>query len=135
LQNKVLLVALPNGGWARPVHGHPSTHILKVDDLRHPGLVDAEAACLQLARAAGLTSITAELTNLGATRCLIVSRFDRCETVAGPPGRIHQEDVCQATGIDPADARGRAKYERAGGPGRPQAGHTLEPEHKLSRPA
>jgi serine/threonine-protein kinase HipA len=117
LQNKILLVALGNGGWARPVHGYPSTHILKTDDLRHPGLLDAEAACLALARAAGLTNIGAELRDFGDTRCLIVSRFDRRETAEGPPARIHQEDLCQATGTDPADARGRAKYERAGGPG------------------
>jgi serine/threonine-protein kinase HipA len=117
LQNKILLVALPNGEWARPVHGYPSTHILKTDDLLHPGLLDAEAACLQLARTVGLTSISAELRDFGDTRCLIVSRFDRRETTVGPPERIHQEDLCQATGTDPADARGRAKYERAGGPG------------------
>jgi serine/threonine-protein kinase HipA len=51
------------------------------------------------------------------TRCLIVSRFDRREGAKGLPERIHQEDLCQATGIDPTNARGRAKYERAGGPG------------------
>jgi serine/threonine-protein kinase HipA len=117
LQNKILLVALGNGGWARPVHGYPSTHILKTDDLRHPGLLDAEAACLQLARAAGLTNIGAELKDFGDTRCLIVSRFDRREGAEGPPARIHQEDLCQATGTDPAAVRGRAKYERTGGPG------------------
>jgi serine/threonine-protein kinase HipA len=117
LQNKILLIALGNGDWARPVHGYPSTHILKTDDPRHPGLIDAEAACLTLARAAGLTSITTEARDFGEARCLIVSRFDRRETVEGPPERVHQEDLCQATGIDPTNARGRAKYERAGGPG------------------
>jgi serine/threonine-protein kinase HipA len=117
LQNKILLVALGNGDWARPVHGYPSTHILKTDDPRHAGLIDAEAACLTLARAAGLTNITTEARDFGEARCLIVSRFDRRETVGGAPERVHQEDLCQATGIDPTNARGRAKYERAGGPG------------------
>jgi len=117
LQNKILLVTLPNGDWARPVHGYPSTHILKTDDLRHPGLIDAEAACLVLARAADLTNISTEVRDFGDTRCLIVSRFDRREGSEGPPERIHQEDLCQATGTDPTNARGRAKYERAGGPG------------------
>jgi serine/threonine-protein kinase HipA len=117
LQNKILLVALGNGDWARPIHGYPSTHILKTDDLRYPGLIDAEAACLQLARAAGLTNISTDLRDFGETRCLIISRFDRREGAEGPPERIHQEDLCQATGTDPTDARGRTKYERAGGPG------------------
>jgi serine/threonine-protein kinase HipA len=117
LQNKILLVALGNGDWARPVHGYPSTHILKTDDLRHPGLLDAQAACLELARDVGLTNISTEVRDFGEVRCLIVSRFDRRETLEGPPERVHQEDLCQATGIDPANARGKAKYERAGGPG------------------
>lgn len=30
--------------------------------------------------------------------------------------RVHQEDLCQALGIDPDGARGRAKYESGGGP-------------------
>jgi serine/threonine-protein kinase HipA len=128
LQNKILLVALPNGDWARPVHGYPSTHILKTDDLRHPGLIDAEAACLALASAADLTNISTEVRDFSDTRCLIVSRFDRRQGAEGPPGRIHQEDLCQATGTDPTNARGQAKYERAGGPGFKQLAELLS-EH------
>ncbi|HZJ29826.1 MAG TPA: HipA domain-containing protein [Solirubrobacterales bacterium] len=48
----------------------------------------------------------------------MVSRFDR---VIGSDGlgsdglrRVHQEDLCQALGVDPGLQRGRAKYERAG---------------------
>jgi serine/threonine-protein kinase HipA len=133
LQDKMLLVALPDAGWARPVHGYPSTHILKTDDPAHPGIVDAEAACLHLARAAGLTSISSELPDIGGTRCLIVSRFDRLASATGLPERLHQEDVCQATGTDPIGARGRAKYERAGGPGfRQIAGLLSEHARNLS---
>lgn len=117
LQNKLLLVRLPGGGWARPVHGYPSTHILKTDDARHPGLVEAEAACLDLARAVALTTVATELLDIGDTRCLIVSRFDRRAAVGGAlPARIHQEDICQATAIDPSRNHGRAKYQRHGGP-------------------
>jgi serine/threonine-protein kinase HipA len=83
----------------------------------HPGLIDAEAACLALARAVDLTNISADLKDFGDTRCLIVSRFDRREGAGGSPERIHQEDLCQATGVDPMNVRGQAKYERAGGPG------------------
>jgi serine/threonine-protein kinase HipA len=115
LQDKLLLVALEDGRWGRPLHGRPSTHILKRDDLRYPGLVDAEAACLRVAAALGLTDVAVELTTLSDRRCVIVSRFDR--RVEGEVvGRIHQEDLCQATGTDPTGARGRAKYQSAGGP-------------------
>jgi serine/threonine-protein kinase HipA len=141
LQNKILLVRLPDGQWARPIHGYPSTHILKADDPRSPGLVDAEEGCLQLARAVGLTTITSELHDIGDTRCLIVSRYDRrvadddrpADVLPGhaadravddhrdgnadpPPSRIHQEDMLQALGIDSNDNQGRIKYERHGGP-------------------
>jgi serine/threonine-protein kinase HipA len=117
LQDKLLLVALPDGGWARPLHGRPSTHILKRDDLRFPGLVAAEAQCLALARELGLTTIESELVRLGETDCLIVSRFDRRDTNHSAVRRVHQEDLCQAVGVDPDQQGGRGKYERAGGPG------------------
>ena len=134
VQNKILLVRLPSGQWARPVHGYPSTHILKADDPRRPGLIEAEEGCLQLARAVGLTTITSEVHDIGDTRCLIVSRYDRrigdhaAEDVLpqlaaedddgadSPPVRIHQEDMLQALGIDSNDHPARVKYERCGGP-------------------
>jgi len=115
LQDKLLLVKLENGDWARPLGGRPSTHILKVDDLRHPGLIEAESQCLALARAVGLTSVESELCRIDESPCLIVSRFDRAPA-GGEVRRVHQEDVCQALGIDPDGARGRAKYESGGGP-------------------
>src|SRR5680860_1742090 len=76
LQDKLLLVRLGDGRWARPTGGRPSTHILKADDARHPGLVVAEAHCLRLARAADLTTVDSELARFGDGPCLIVSRFD-----------------------------------------------------------
>jgi serine/threonine-protein kinase HipA len=125
LQDKLLLVRLSDESWGRPLGGRPSTHILKVDDPRHPGLVRAEALCLELARAAGLTDIDSELVTIGETRCLIVSRFDR-QVDQGGVRRIHQEDLCQALGIDPESNRGRAKYERASGPSLRQAAELLD---------
>lgn len=115
LQDKLLLVHLGKGKWGRPLRGRPSTHILKVDDRRHEGLIDAEADCLELARAVGLTDIEIKRERFGDSRCLIVSRFDRLE---GPKGirRVHQEDLCQALAIDPDERNRRAKYESAGGP-------------------
>jgi serine/threonine-protein kinase HipA len=125
LQDKLLLVKLADGSWGRPLRGRPSTHILKADDPYRPGLVEAEAHCLALARAAGLTTIDTELERVGERTCLIVSRFDR----SGGPGevrRIHQEDLCQALAIDPDANRRRAKYERAGGPSFKQAAQLLD---------
>lgn len=110
LQDKLLLVATGEG-WSRPADGAPSTHILKLDDLRHPGLVAAEAACLRLAVAIGLTDVRVEETIVGGIECLVVSRFDRAVNECGAVERIHQEDLCQATGREPT-----AKYERTGGP-------------------
>ena len=115
LQDKLLLVRLPDGGWARPVHGEPSTHILKVDDPRHTGLVAGEADCLRISHDLGLTSIEPEIVELGGTTCLIVERFDR-RIEDGKLIRVHQEDACQALDRDPDANRGYGKYQRAGGP-------------------
>jgi serine/threonine-protein kinase HipA len=125
MQDKLLLVDLGDGVWGRPLHGRPSTHILKVDDPRHPGLVVAEAHCLTLARAAGVTTIEHELRDLAGEPVLIVSRFDR-HVVDGVVERTHQEDLCQACGIDPDANRGRAKYQRGGGPSLRDAARLLE---------
>jgi serine/threonine-protein kinase HipA len=125
LQDKLLLVELEDGSWGRPLHGRPSTHILKADDPFRPGLVEAEADCLALAHAVNLTSIETRLERIGERTCLIVPRFDRD---IGPGGvhRVHQEDLCQALAIDPDGRERRAKYERAGGPRLRQAAELLD---------
>lgn len=116
IQDKMTLVALPDGAWGRPVGGHPSTHILKVEDRRYPGLVDLEHACLQLAASLGLTTVTSRVEEIAGLPCLVVSRYDRALDAAGNIERIHQEDLCQATGRSPSARGGRGKYERHGGP-------------------
>ncbi len=126
LQDKLLLIERQDGGWARPVHGRPSTHILKVDDLRFPGLIAAEAQCLALARVVNLTTVDVQLVQIGDDDRLIVSRFDRTSDPDGMTRRVHQEDLCQALAIDPDANRGRAKYERAGGPSLHQAAELLD---------
>ncbi|MCP4384701.1 MAG: type II toxin-antitoxin system HipA family toxin [Hyphomicrobiales bacterium] len=118
LQNKLLLVRLDGGGWARPVAGSPSTHILKLDSQSHPGVVAAEAAVMTLARAVGLTTVDIELDNIGGIDCIIVERFDR-EIAGGQIRRIHQEDACQALGLPPArkyELPGRGTVRGGGGP-------------------
>jgi serine/threonine-protein kinase HipA len=136
LQDKLLLVRTPEG-WARPRHGYPSTHILKVDDRLRRGLVRAEHACLQLARAAGVPAAASELITVGDADCIVVERFDRCVDGASVR-RIHQEDACQALGVDPEAHDRRAKYEQYGGPTFRQVAGLLEawgadPEWELRR--
>lgn len=117
LQNKLLLVATPHG-WGRPAGGYPSTHILKAEDRRYPGMASMEAACLALARAVGLTSVDAHVQRIAEVDCLVVTRYDRSvDPESGAVGRVHQEDLCQALGIDTDRSQRRAKYEEFGGPG------------------
>jgi len=115
LQNKLLLVSDPDGDWARPVGGMPSTHILKIEDPRYPGLIEAEVAATQLAQLLGLTSTNPVMKTVNSVPCIIVERFDRIE-VDGTVMRLHQEDACQALGINHEAAHGRGKYQDAGGP-------------------
>jgi serine/threonine-protein kinase HipA len=115
LEDKILLVRTPDG-WARPVHGYPSTHILKVDNRIHRGTVVLEHDCLQLARRAMIPAPDSQLTKIGDADCIIVERYDRT-VIDGVVCRVHQEDTCQALGIDPAAREaGRGKYESHGGP-------------------
>lgn len=139
LEDKLLLAKTARG-WARPVHGYPSTHILKVDNRVHRGTVVLEHDCLQLARRAGLPAAESALIRVGDADCIVVTRYDRV-TVEGSPQRIHQEDSCQALGIDPAahDGQGRnGKYEEFGGPALAQIAGLLsayapDPELELAR--
>jgi serine/threonine-protein kinase HipA len=126
LQDKLLLVRMPDGGWGRPAHGYPSSHILKVDDPLRPGLVAAEAECLKLAARVGLTNVDVELDTIAERPCLIVSRFDRRIDADGSVRRIHQEDLCQALARNPDAARGRGKYQDAGGPSLREAADLLD---------
>ena len=137
LRDKMTLVATEDG-WGRPVNGYPSTHILKVEDRAYPGMADLEAACLHVARQVGLTTIDAHTETIADIPCLIVSRFDRATDTDGTVVRVHQEDLCQATGIDAARNRGRARYQRHGGPSYRQAAellrrHARNPEAQLER--
>lgn len=125
LQDKMVAVRV-GSKWGRPVHGFPSTHILKVDPPDRPGIVDTEAACLRLAGAVDLTDIEVERCRLGDRETLIVSRFDRLELDDGTVRRIHQEDLLQALGVDPSARGGRSKYQEAGTNGPPSWWHAAD---------
>ncbi|MCH8474278.1 MAG: type II toxin-antitoxin system HipA family toxin [Opitutales bacterium] len=108
-QNKVALLSDATG-FAIPLHESPSTHILKPEHNRFPGLADNEAYCLKLASALGLKVCDAEVTQQGPHRCLLVTRYDRILR-EGSVQRLHQEDFCQALAIPSL-----TKYQSEGGP-------------------
>jgi serine/threonine-protein kinase HipA len=117
LQNKLLVTALPGGRWGRPRNGQPSTHIMKVADGRHQGLLAAEHACMQLAGAVGLSTVHTDLVSFDEVEVLVVERYDRrVNTATGAIRRIHQEDACQALAKNIDANQGRGKYEQFGGP-------------------
>jgi HipA-like protein len=110
LQSKLLLVQV-DGGWARPLGGTPSTHILKPDPPEFPGLVASEAFAQRVAALAGLDAAEVRLEAFGDRLVLVVTRFDR-EFKGGRLVRRHQEDGCQALGTIPS---GPAKYQASDG--------------------
>ncbi|MFL5897279.1 MAG: type II toxin-antitoxin system HipA family toxin [Solirubrobacterales bacterium] len=89
----------------------PSTHIIKVPPANVDGFVANEAYCMALAREVGLAVATAKPLRADHMEALLVERYDRFGT-GSEIGRIHQEDLCQASGRPPA-----MKYEAEGGPG------------------
>jgi serine/threonine-protein kinase HipA len=94
-----------------PLDGTPSTHILKPEPERFPGLASNEAWCMGLAGRVGLNVARARRRVFGKTPCLVVERYDRERRLDGTVRRLHQEDFCQALGI-PTER----KYQQEGGP-------------------
>jgi serine/threonine-protein kinase HipA len=95
-----------------PLDGSPSTHILKPEIERFPGVVFNEALCMRLAAAVGIPTAKIETGRAEGIHYILVERYDR--THAGNPPQIqreHQEDFCQALGIV-----SEHKYQAEGGP-------------------
>jgi serine/threonine-protein kinase HipA len=111
-QSKLPVVEV-EGGFALP-HGsrHPTTHILKPEPERFPGLVANEFFCMRLAEEVGLPVAHVDRAETGASLpFLIVTRYDR-DVTREPIRRLHQEDFCQALGKLQIE-----KYQSEGGPG------------------
>lgn len=105
IQDKVLLTALGEGAWGWPEDGAPSTHLIKPEP--RPGialehLIQVENWALRVAAKAGVASARTRLARFRSRPAIVVERYDR--TADGV--RLHQEDFCQALGLDPL-----AKYE------------------------
>lgn len=109
-QAKTALYFDPTQGWGLPSGSMPTTHILK------PAIVGIESQdlnehlCLSAARNLGLRAARTRLARFEDQSAIVVERYDRT-VVNGHLVRIHQEDLCQASGRHPAD-----KYQSDGGP-------------------
>lgn len=105
-----MALRLEGDRWGVPSGDEPTTHILKP---AISGLVDHdinEHLCLAAASALGLGAARSSVRRFEDEAALVVERYDRVE-VAGRLVRVHQEDFCQALGVQP-----EAKYQNEGGP-------------------
>lgn len=104
------LLTRTSDGWAPPLMGAASTHILKPEpvDMMH-GYAANEGFCMDLARRCGLTTAASSVRSFRGWDTYIVERYDRYRDDAGTIRRLHQEDFCQAIGRS-----GVNKYERVG---------------------
>lgn len=94
-----------------PLNGYPSTHILKPPIHALDDSVINECYCLELARVMNLQTAEVRVQKAGAHRFLLVKRYDRTIDEHGHAVRLHQEDFCQAMGVEP-----EMKYQNEGGP-------------------
>ncbi|MCD6476350.1 MAG: type II toxin-antitoxin system HipA family toxin [Anaerolineaceae bacterium] len=106
-----LPIMIKDGELHIPLHGAPSTHILKPQHAKWGDLVENEAFCMALAKEMELNVPETFILNEN-DRAYIVERYDRLVDEEGRVTRIHQEDFCQALGYSY-----REKYEESGGPG------------------
>lgn len=109
-QSKLPVVLTAEGGIAIPRPGEPSTHLIKPEPDRFPGLAANEAFCLALARALDIDAAHAEWRTAAGKPFLLVERYDRI-SVEGKAHRLHQEDFAQALGV-----LSNRKYAAEGGP-------------------
>jgi serine/threonine-protein kinase HipA len=109
VQDKIVL-AWTDTGWAEPLDGFPSTHIIKPIIMTMPTLIFDEEYGARIARHLGLLEYGTEIRTFGTTSALVIERYDR--DPASPDGRVHQEDFNQALGMS-----GDGKYEDEGHPG------------------
>jgi serine/threonine-protein kinase HipA len=108
------------GKWCRPVGSTPTTHIFKLPlglvgnrqaDMRTS--VENEWLCARIVAAFGIPIASCEIGEFGASKVLMVERFDRALHSSGKFWlRLMQEDFAQATGTP-----WHRKYQADGGPG------------------
>lgn len=110
VQDKAAVTLMPEG-IGIPAGGS-TTHILKPDLQRAPGVIYCEHLCMKIASRLGISVASVQLRKAEDQVYLLVERYDRQR--AKQPNevrRVHQEDFCQALGIP-----SKNKYQDEGGP-------------------
>lgn len=125
-QDKLPVLAVDNR-IALPLHGAPSSHILKPAIRRIADSVHNEAFCLALAKAIDLKVAVADIRDAEGRPYLLVERYDRMRGPDSQLRRLHQEDFCQALGVAP-----EYKYQNEGGP---SAADCFALVRRVTRPA
>lgn len=93
-----------------PLGNTPSTHILKFASPYYSHLPENETFITLLAQNVGLPVVEVEIRKTSQSAITLVKRYDRLRE-SGQWIRLHQEDFCQALGIDASQ-----KYQKEGGP-------------------
>ncbi|NYG32544.1 type II toxin-antitoxin system HipA family toxin [Sphaerotilus montanus] len=109
-----------NRGMTVPVSGQGGDWILKLPDLRYPGVPANEHATMHWAAASGITIPEIDLVDIGQvsglpatgiprqeTQAFVIRRFDR----PVPGKRLHMEDFNQILGLYPEQKYARFNYE------------------------
>ncbi len=128
MQTKIALREF-NGHWYECTGASASNVIVKpgVWGLSHQAL--AECVTMNLAARCGLPVAATRLTSFDGVDALVSQRYDRFTSpTSGLVTRIHQEDLCQATGTMPS-----CKYAADGGPSAPEIMELLAPAQDRSR--
>ncbi len=95
----------------RPIGTAPSTHIVKPQNKIFNNTVELEFFAMKLGDMCGLNVPQVEIKYIKDQPLYIVSRYDRVILQDGTVAKIHQEDFCQALGVDKLN-----KYQKDGGP-------------------
>lgn len=110
-QGKFALTRTSDGQWHQPDGRSASTHIFKIGMTGLPGSDAAEFVTMRAARDLGMPVAGVAIEHFGDQVAVVVERFDRTTSPHGEVNRVHQEDLCQASGLWRT-----AKYQSDGGP-------------------
>ncbi len=94
-----------------PENAAPSTHILKFEISGLKNIPAYEYFLTQLAKKIGLPVVNINLKRKGKHYYLLIERYDRKIDQNNRVKRLHQEDFCQALGVNYYH-----KYQKEGGP-------------------
>jgi serine/threonine-protein kinase HipA len=97
--------------WGVPSGRIPTSHIFKPATGAYNGLAENEHFSLALAKELGMAASESTIHQFGTTTAIVLTRYDRHRVDNSLITRIHQEDMCQASGRFPEQ-----KYQNYGGP-------------------